>query len=537
MTLTRRQALTGRRGSAIAGVALFLAGTLTLTTIATTAFNAAEQAKRAASYDTLALAVESRAQLYAADLDASLSDPRVPNASRTCAAAGAVCTTVITDTLATDSTHRTLRIQADDVDNRLTMTRDVQLEAVAATHITSLSATGRPTWASVDEGRIFTIWGVAPGTTSKVTAEQMSGPKAGTTWVTASSRNGVDSAGRAWVYGNNTACQAGTGSTTTAPIAPTPLSTPTNIRQTIATADVAFLLDAGGTAWAYGANSSGQLGLGTTTNACTPTAIPNYRFLTIASANGSSFGITLDHKLYAWGAGTNGQLGDGAKQNYTRPTQIATNARFTAVTTNGASTWALDDRGRLWSWGKNTTGQLANGTTTDVAQATQLTATTTFTQLSAGSANIYAIDTTGQLWAAGQNTVGAVGDSTTTNRSALVKIATGTIMVAVAGGNARGFAIDTTGSVWAWGDASNGRLGVGYDARTILTPTALPGTTKYRSIATSVDTNFLAAIDTDGNLWAIGTVGSGLWNAGLDDDPNSATRMPRPDGFTAPTWK
>lgn len=533
---TRRRVLTGRAGSMIGGVALFLASTLAIGTIGVTAFSAATQAKRTATYDTLVLAVESRAQHYAAALDSSLSTPAVPSTGRECAPSGSICTTVLSDPLSADGTTRTLRIQADDVDTLLTMTRDVQLQATAATHVTAISADGRPTWAAAEEGHVFTIWGVAGGTVTKVTASQMSGPAAGTRWVDASPRNGIDSGGRAWVYGANNACQAGTGTTSTG-VAATALTVPQNVRDAVSSSDSAFFLDASGTAWGYGANSSGQLGLGNTSTTCTPTAIKAAKFIAVTTANGSSFGIDINHRLWAWGAGTAGQLGDGKKTSSLVPTQIATSTKFVAVATNGASSWAIDEQGRLWSWGKNTSGQLGNGTTVDTATAAQLSTSTVFTRIAAGAASIYALDKTGQLWAAGENSTGELGDTTTTDRPNLTKVGVGKTIVDVAAGRSRGFALDSTGHLWAWGEGSSGRLGIGWDAAVVKNLTAVSSDTTFRSISAAPDLDTAAAVDTDGNLWGIGTGGSGLWSASLTTNPLTPTRMPRPAGFTAPIWK
>ncbi|WP_295122532.1 hypothetical protein [uncultured Leifsonia sp.] len=534
--LTRRRALTGRAGTMIGGVALFLASTLAIGTIGVTAFSAATQAKRTATYDTLALAVESRAQHYAAALDSSLSAPAVPYSGRDCVPSGSVCTTVLPDPLPATDTTRTLRIQADDMDTHLTMTRDVQLQATAATHVTAISSDGKPTWAAAEEGHVFTIWGVAGGTVTKVTASQMSGPAAGTRWVDASPRNGIDSAGRAWVYGANNACQAGTGATSTG-VAATALTAPQNVRDAVSSADSAFFLDASGTAWGYGANSSGQLGLGNTSTACSPTAIKGIKFIAVATANGSSFGIDITHRLWAWGNGTGGQLGDGKKTSYLVPTQIAPSTKFVAVATNGASSWAIDELGRLWSWGKNTSGQLGTGTTVDSATATQLSTSTMFTRIAAGAASIYALDKSGQLWAAGENSTGELGDTTTTDRLSLTRVGVGKTIVDVAAGRSRGFALDSAGHLWAWGEASSGRLGIGWDATVVKTLTPVNSATTFRSINGAPDLDTAAAVDTDGNLWGIGTGGNGLWSASLATNPLTPTRMPRPTGFTAPIWK
>ncbi|MBO1741039.1 hypothetical protein [Leifsonia sp. TF02-11] len=512
-----------------------ITGLYVMTTIVT---NNAAVTEQAALTVQLGQALENRAQAYAASLDSNLSGSSVPPTGRQCGTNPAVCTSIVSDELNAAGTSRTLRVQADQVDGGLIMTRDVVIQATKASHISALDAKGHPTWVTVDGETPFTIWGVAAGQTTKVTEDQMKGPQSGTTWVTASARNGVDSAGQRWVYGANTACQAGTGAASTTPVSAAGLTSLTDVRTVIATTDTAFLLDATGTAYGYGNNTQGQLGLGRSGDqVCAPEAIKNHKFIAITTAGGSSFAIDTSHRLWAWGLGTAGQLGDGAKLSYNAPQQVAASTRFTAVATSGASTWALDVQGRIWSWGDNTYGQLGTGTTTPTATATRIPATTTFTQISAGATAFYGIDPSGQLWAAGNNANGALGDGTTANRSTPVKVAAGTIFVQVSGGQGRAFAIDSTGRLLAWGAGSSGALGTG-DTSNKTAPTPVDaGSAKFRSVQTTVDGNVTAAVDTDGMLWAIGTNGSGLWPTTLSGNAASAQRMPRPTGFTPPSWK
>jgi len=533
-----RRRLAGNRGDLRVTIALGVAAITGLYVMTTIVTNNAAVTEQTALTVQLGQALENRAQTYAATLDSDLSGATLPATGRICGTNPAVCTSIVSDTLSPSGTSRTLRLQADQVDGGLVMTRDVVIQATKASHISALDSKGRPTWVTVDGVDAFNIWGVAAGQTTKVTEDQMKGPKAGTTWVAASGRNGVDSAGQAWVYGANTTCQAGTGAASTTIVSATALDAPKDTRSVVSTTDTGYFLDAGGTAYGYGNNTQGQLGLGRAgAPVCTPTAVPGHKFITISSAAGSTFAIDTSHRLWAWGLGTAGQLGDGAKLTYNEPKPVAADARFTAVTTSGASTWALDTQGRAWSWGDNTYGQLGTGTTTATPTAARIPVATTFSQISAGTTTFYGIDLTGQLWAVGRGTNGALGDGTTVSKQTPVKVAVGTLFVQVTGGQGRAFAIDSTGRLLAWGAGAAGALGTG-DNTDKSVPTAVDAaSTKFRSVQSTVDSPFTAAIDTDGMLWAIGTNHDGFWPAALGDKTASAQRMPRPTGFTPPSWQ
>lgn len=524
-----RRHLSGKRGDLRITVTLGVAAITGLYLMNTIVTNNANLTEQTALTVQLGQAVENRAQTYASILDSDLTGTIVPSTARACGLNPAVCTTVVSDTPSGDGLSRTLRIQADQVDGGLVMTRDVVLKATKATHVSSLDTKGRPSWVSVDGANSFTIWGVAAGTPTKVTEDQMKGPKAGTTWVTAGPRSGVDSAGKPWIFRPTSPC--------TLDASPKGFDTPTDVRIAFSSGDLGSFLDAAGTAYGYGNNDQGQLGLGHAGDTvCTPTSIPDHKFIAISSAAGSTFAIDTAHRLWAWGAGTNGQLGDGKKLSYNTPTAIAPTTRFTAVSTGNGATWALDDKGRAWSWGFNAYGQLGNGTTTAVSTATPIPATTVFTQISAGVTAFYAIDVTGQLWAVGYGANGQLGDGTLTSKSTPVKVAPGAAFVQVTAGSYRAFAIDNSGRLFSWGAGSSGALGTG-DSADRTTPTPVDAPARFRSVQTSPNMNYTAAIDTDGGLWAIGTNGNGLWPATLTGNRASAQQMPRPTGFVAPSWQ
>ena len=78
------------------------------------------------------------------------------------------------------------------------------------------------------------------------------------------------------------------------------------------------------TLWAWGLNSYGQLGDGTTTRRVSPTQIGTSTWKAVAGGYYHSLGILSDDTLWAWGRNNYGQLGDGTITNKSAPTQIGT---------------------------------------------------------------------------------------------------------------------------------------------------------------------------------------------------------------------
>ena len=117
-----------------------------------------------------------------------------------------------------------------------------------------------------------------------------------------------------------------------------------------------------GSLWAWGYNSYGQLGDGTTTNKTTPVKIMDNVVSTSAGLY-HSLAIKNDGSLWAWGLNANGQLGDGTTTNKNTPVKIMDGVISTS--TGYYHSLAIKNDGSLWAWGDNFNGQLGDGDTKD----------------------------------------------------------------------------------------------------------------------------------------------------------------------------
>ena len=124
-----------------------------------------------------------------------------------------------------------------------------------------------------------------------------------------------------------------------------------------------------GQLWAWGTTSLGYYGgLGQGTNVGTvirPTRIgtdSNWAF--VAVGTNSSYAIKTNGTLWAWGQNTLGQLGDGTTVDRGYPVQIGSDTNWASVAGGYGFANALKTDGSLWTWGDATYAQLGVGSYT-----------------------------------------------------------------------------------------------------------------------------------------------------------------------------
>jgi alpha-tubulin suppressor-like RCC1 family protein len=329
----------------------------------------------------------------------------------------------------------------------------------------------------------------------------------------------ITTSGELWAWGLNSSGQLGLGDVT-ARTSPTRVGTATNWAQASAGGAHSLAITTSGELWAWGNNSSGQLGRGdTTTPQTTPIQIGSATnwVQVIAGAN-HSLAITTSGELWAWGANASGQLGRGNTTSpQTSPIRIGTATNWASVNAGANHSLAITTSGELWAWGLNTNGQLGRGNTTSPQTSPiQVGTATNWAQATGGDAHTIAITTSGELWAWGSNVNGRLGVGDTTQRTSPTQVGTATNWAQASAGGAHSLAITTSGELYAWGSNLNGRLGVGDTTQRIL-PTQVGTATNWAQA--SAGTSHSLAITTSGELWAWGLNTNG--RLGIDlDHPN-----------------
>jgi len=334
----------------------------------------------------------------------------------------------------------------------------------------------------------------------------------------------IDTEGRLWSWGFNQNGQTGQGVTTGSTLNPTMINTGTTTFQFIVSEhNFTVAIDTEGRLWSWGLNQIGRTGQGITTGHTTVPTMINSVTATFQMASITDRAVVaLDTQghLWSWGANISGQTGLGTTEGSTlNPTMINTGmSRFSYIASDWRFTIAISTLGHLWSFGTNALGRTGLGITSgDTLTPTQITTGTIFSSLAVSNSNNIAIDSEGRLWSWGSNGDGRTGQGTTTGSTSVpTPIETGAIRfnsVHVMG--TFSIAIDSEGRLWSWGQNADGRNGQGIETMSSTVIPTLINTGNARFTFISLSTMHGAAIDTNGHLWSWGSNVNGRTGQGM----------------------
>ena len=403
----------------------------------------------------------------------------------------------------------------------------------------------------------------------------------------------VGSDGNAYAWGYNNTGQLGNGTTGIYQTTPVLVKTPDRktypdlpedftYLQVSAGGDHSLALGSDGNAYAWGYNSNGQLGNGTTSyNAqSTPVRVKtpdrktypdlpaDFTYLQVSAGANHSLALGSDGNAYAWGSNGNGRLGDGTGTDRSTPVRVKTPDRKTypdlpadftylQVSAGDDHSLAIGSDGNAWAWGCNLYGQFGNNSSgsasnpaparvRDPASPTDTSKGLQATQVSAGYHDSLAVGSDGNAYAWGSNYYGRLGDGTGTDRSTPVRVKTPDrkaypdlpadfTYLQVSAGNLHSLALGSDGYAYAWGYNYNGQLGNNSSGSTFnpaparVRDPASP-TDKSRGLkAAQVSAGYAhsLAVGSDGNAWAWG------WNnyGQLGDNSRNNKSVPVPVSF------
>ena len=337
-------------------------------------------------------------------------------------------------------------------------------------------------------------------------------------------------------WGNNSDGQTGVGPTGGSQLRPVPVSgMATNVVQLAGGFHFNVSLRSDGTVWAWGNNSSGQLGDGTRQSSSVPVQVHGLPagIVQVTAGLNHAGAVASDGSVWTWGDNSYGELGypTPAGSPASSASQVPGVPGVKQVSAGSSFTVALRTNGEVWTWGRGDSGQLGDGTHISHTAPARNLAVYGMTQVSAGDSYALALRP-GSVWAWGANNMGQLGNGSTGTDSAAPVVVDRRTQNAtkIVAGAYHAFAVDPDGSLWAWGDNTFGALGIGVvdspagpfgHGRNVPTHLSLTGVTQ---LAAGVEESM--ALRSDGTLLAWGMDQFGLLGNGTQNNGNVASPTP-----------
>ncbi|MCP2341179.1 RCC1 domain-containing protein [Actinomadura rupiterrae] len=274
----------------------------------------------------------------------------------------------------------------------------------------------------------------------------------------------VSSESTVYAWGDNSKGQLGDG-TTTSRTTMVQVNGLTDVKAVAAGDGYSVALKNDGTVWTWGDNARGQLGNGTTTSSSTPIKVgdlPDGMVTSIsAGRDGHVLAVLNTGSVAAWGEGGSGQLGNGSTNDSTAPVTVSVISNAVQVSSGGYHSLARLSDGSVKAWGFGVAGQLGDGGTDDRSTPVPVSGLTSgVTDVSAGTYHSAAV-CDGKLWTWGDNSYGQLGTGSNTDSSVPVEVPRAGTPATIATGQQHTVAVFLVRVLKAWGGNDRGQLGNG----------------------------------------------------------------------------
>lgn len=207
--------------------------------------------------------------------------------------------------------------------------------------------------------------------------------------------------GTLWSWGSNTKGQLGDSSITTRST-PVQTGSANNWVQVAAGTAHSVGLQYNGTLWTWGDNSSGQLGTDQIPSySASPVQIGSGQsWKAIAAGDYHTLALRSDGTIWAFGNNSSGQLGDGSGATTNFPVQVGTDSDWKSISAHGNLSYGIKNNNTLYAWGANNKGQLGDTTTIDKLSPVLVGTNTNSFVIAATSSNGGSISPSGAITAA-----------------------------------------------------------------------------------------------------------------------------------------
>lgn len=320
---------------------------------------------------------------------------------------------------------------------------------------------------------------------------------------------GLTPTGTAFSWGNNASGRLGVGDTRPSSSIPVPVLLPLPVKEIAAGSTHALARQLDDAVLCWGANSDAQCrGTTSPSSFLAPALIPALKAGAIFTGPISAHTCYLVATI-SWCGGRNvaGELGNGRQGNTGAFEPVAGGLAFDSMALGRGHTCGRLSSGVLYCWGSQSNGQTGSGQTSNVALRfpSVVVGGRTWRAVAAGDLFTCAIETgTGDAYCWGYSGNGRLGDGSigTVNKSSPVRVAApaNVRFTQIVTGQAHACALTSAGEAFCWGEGGSGRLGNGstLDQRS---PVAIP-TFRFRQLAAGIDAT--CGITLSNTVWCWG---------------------------------
>jgi alpha-tubulin suppressor-like RCC1 family protein len=226
------------------------------------------------------------------------------------------------------------------------------------------------------------------------------------------------------------------------------------------------------TAYCWGLNSDGQLGIGDTLNRNRPTAVVGgLHFRSIAPGTHHTCATTTDGDLYCWGGNPNREYTVDTTGASLTPVPVAAPSalEFRTVSAGSYHTCALAEGGAAYCWGGGYEGQLGSGNLESSLTPVPVSGGLVFSSLNAGLFHTCATTAEHKAYCWGYNESEQLGqprvrdcaDGLFSCRPAPTELSGAVSFVTLSGSTQHTCGVTPSREIYCWGDNHAGQLGDG----------------------------------------------------------------------------
>jgi uncharacterized protein YjdB len=218
-------------------------------------------------------------------------------------------------------------------------------------------------------------------------------------------------------------------------------------------------------AWCWGDNTSGATGQGAVgSDVLEPAKVAGgYAWRSVTAGYNITCGVTTTLEGYCWGVNPGGQSGITNGTTQAGPvTPVAGGHRWAQIVTGNSFACGLDDQYAAWCWGVNNGGVLGDASfATSTSTPLAVPGGHTFSKLAAGLYHVCGLDPGGKLWCWGDNGLGQLGQGDVAVHNGPVQVQTTLDVRDVSAAGAHTCLATSLAEMYCWGRNGDGELGTG----------------------------------------------------------------------------